>query len=302
MIKIGIVGAGAMGSVFAYFFKKASFDVSIYEKNKSVVQSYSNGITIVSPDGNKEKIKFNIASNIEILKESEFIFLFVKAYATEDLLRELLKLNLKKVIIVTLQNGIGNFEKILKFFKEDNIIAGTTSIGAAKVQTDVVKIAGVGDITIGSSSKETLNFFRKILNQSGLSFNVSNDIKYVIWEKAIVNAAINPLGGILNIENGKIAENSHSSEIQKKVIQEAINVAKSIGMDFSYEEMVARVFNICKITAENRCSMLQDISNNRKTEIDEITGEIINFAKEKNIDCTTNKILYNLIKTLEIIG
>jgi 2-dehydropantoate 2-reductase len=120
-----------------------------------------------------------------------------------------------------------------------------------------------------------------------------------VWKKAIVNAGINPLGALLNVPNGMIVKNEHSLALMRSIIAEAVTAANAHGLRLDASEMQLAAVAICEQTAANECSMLQDVKNKRRTEIESITGEIIAAAKKHNIETPSNTGVYQLIKALE---
>ena len=80
---------------------------------------------------------------------------------------------------------------------------------------------------------------------------------------------------------------------------EASIIAKSSGIDVDYEDLIYKLKSVIKSTEKNRCSMLQDIMNGKKTEIDSLCGEIVSRGESLGIPTPLNSMLYAIIKGIE---
>ncbi len=297
-MQIGITGAGAMGSIFAHFFLTSGLRVNIYEKNKEVCKAIQKGLDIVI--GEKTITHYPlIADSPKILEECSCIFLFTKSYSTEEAAAVLSHLENKESIIISLQNGLGNYEILRKHIKPDRIVYGTTSIGASKTSPGEVKFGGTGNVTAGGKSRKNTDRVINLLTQAGINAKFTDDPEKALWQKAIINAGINPIAALLGVPNGKLIENSYSLELQDKIISEAVDVASAMGIDLMRHEMILITKEVCRNTSANTCSMLQDIRNMRKTEIDAINGQIIRFGKQNSVSTPFNESIYMLVKAQE---
>jgi 2-dehydropantoate 2-reductase len=299
-MKVGIVGAGAMGSIFAYFFHKANIEPVFLEKSNDIIKSLDNGLNIIA--GNEsENLQIGISNKPNILKDCTIIIIFVKTYDTEEAVKGIVQEIDKTSIILSLQNGIGSKDIIAKHIPEDRIVYGSTSIGATRVNSNTVRLGGMGDVVIGGANKESVAIVGRILKKAEFNVNISVNPDEVVWKKAIINAGINPLGALLGVPNGKIIETEYGRRLQEEIVREAVKVAAGIKLVLDAEQMIEQTRNVCKNTSQNLCSMLQDISAGRRTEIDSINGFIIKFGKMKSIATPYNDVIYNLIKAKELL-
>jgi len=298
-MKAGIVGAGALGSLFAHIFQRAGISFSMYEKDQSIVDEINSfGLTLTENDLN-DIIHPLINTKPGILTDADIIILFVKSYSTEDAIKDILSSLKENSIIISLQNGLGNFEAISKYINEDRIVLGTTTIGATKTGLSSVSFGGKGVITIGSSSSESIEAADNLFSKAGLQFTRMFNPHIAVWKKAVINAGINPIAAILDIKNGEILKIPYAMELQKQVVTESVNTAKAAGIPLDIDIMLNEVSETCLKTSVNTCSMLQDIHNGRKTEIDSIIGAVIETASRYNTPVPVSETLYLLIKGLE---
>lgn len=292
---IGIVGAGAMGSLFAFFLRK--YTILLYDTNPNTVNAIKQGLS-VEIHSEKQTFYPTISNDPALLASADIIFLFIKSFATRDAIDTIQHYIKPDAIVVTLQNGIGNVELISSMIKNP-LVYGTTTIGATKLSPASVRFGGTGYIIIGGDSYSHCSTVHSLLQNANLTVTIAPDPKKALWEKAIINAAINPLGALLEVPNGKLIENNNTVKIMAGIIQEACTVAQANGIMADSNHMIETTTTVCTNTQNNFCSMLQDILAKRKTEIDSINGAIITFAKQYSIDTPYNTTVYKLIKYKE---
>jgi len=297
-MKAGIIGAGALGSLFAAFFSKSGIDYSIYEIDRNTAEAVKKGLTLISGDSS-QTFSPEIDTSPEILCHCDIIFLFVKSYSTGEAVSSVRDYLENHAIIVSLQNGIGNFETIAEHINEERILYGITTIGASKENASTVRFGGAGTIEFGGQSKEAIVRLSSMLRYAGLDFSVTETPAKSVWQKAIINAGINPIAAILSITNGEILSSQYSMKLQEMIIREGAAAAQTAGIILNTEDMIKMTIEVCRKTSSNRCSMLQDIANKRKTEIDYINGRIINILQKSGIAAPYNESVYSLVKALE---
>jgi len=306
-LKIVVVGPGAIGCLFASHLSKLPYiDLWILDKNPSRVKYIKkHGIKVRGMskiDIKPEKI--NITTNPKKIKKTDLVILCVKSYQTEKAIKKVSTCISKNTYILTLQNGLNNIKTIEKILRrKDNIIAGITSHGATLLSTGRIRHAGKGPTIIGRTNKNTnINFLikiKKIFNDAKIETEITDDIKSAIWSKLVLNSAINPVGTISFKKNGQIIKNKFLKDILCKTAEESANVAKKLDIKLIYKNPSRKVIDICKKTSNNYNSMLQDILNNRKTEIEYINGAIIKNAKKLGLEIPYNNMLYYLVKYFE---
>ena len=177
-----------------------------------------------------------------------------------------------------------------------------TSHGATRLSPGVVRHGGIGETKIGwpdgHLDDDILNM-ASIFTTSGIETIISTNIKMEIWAKALVNSAINPLTALQGEENVCILREPTLTLLARAVIEEGVKAANSAGHSFDIEEIFGLTIKIATDTSNNRSSMLQDIDNHRRTEIDQINGVIACRGKASGIPTPINDALIKAIKTRE---
>jgi len=165
-----------------------------------------------------------------------------------------------------------------------------------------VRHAGKGDTTIGVCSGKVLGPVKdaaNILTKCGFETKVSKDIDSVVWSKLIINIGINAITGITRLKNGMLLKHDGAREIMRNSVREAMKIVKRKRIKLIYDDPIQKAESVCKATAGNVSSMLQDVLNSKRTEIDYINGAITRQGSALGIPTPVNEALIGLIKTIE---
>jgi len=308
-MKIGIVGAGAMGGLFGGMLTRAGQDVWLIDNHKERAEKINReGLVIEASKAlearapKKEVIRIKVTTEPREAGCCDLVILFVKAYDTEEATRNSLPLSRSKTVWLTLQNGLGNIEKISKIVGETAVIGGITYQGATVLEMGRIRHAGYGKTVIGEiggKKSERIEYVSDIFNRAGIDTEISDNIEGVLWSKLLINAAINPLTAITRVRNGQLLDSPVLRETMKLIVEEATQVPLKKGIELPYPEVFETVEESCYASRDNISSMLQDILKKRRTEIDFINGAIVSEAEKVGIPTPLNRAVWNLVKFLE---
>lgn len=302
-MKIVIVGPGALGCLVAGFLKmKTGEEVMILDNSPERAKQISkDGIRIEGLSGSHE-IKIDVTADTKDIGRADLVIICVKSYSTEDVCKEIKEIVSDSTAVLTLQNGIGNVQILNDYFGPERVIAGVTNHGSTLLGSGHVRHAGKGDTTIGKSDGKlsgVLKTTAAILTKAGFQTKISKDIDSVIWSKLVISVGINALTSITRLNNGKLIACEEARELMRSSVQEAARIVKKKRVKLTYDDPIQKVESVCKATAANVSSMLQDILNKKRTEIDFINGAIIRQGKALGISTPVNDVLTGLVKTIE---
>ncbi len=302
-MRVVIVGPGAVGCLFgAFLARKKAAEVWFLDKNpRRAGRIRESGIKVEGISG-EFNVKVNITAHPKEIKGCDLIIICVKSYDTEVAIKAIEPLMDKETNVLTLQNGLGNIEIIGEFVGRDRVLGGVTSHGATLLSAGHIRHAGKGDTVIGRMDGKfsvAMRRIREIFNASGFNTRLSKDINSLIWSKLIINVGINAQTAITRLNNGRLTEFWGTREIMAIAVSEAVRVAKKKRIKLIYDDPIQKVESVCRATAGNVSSMLQDVLKQKKTEIDYINGAIVRQAKNYNLATPANLILTNFVKTIE---
>jgi len=228
----------------------------------------------------------------------DLLIISTKAYDTRSAIDACRRLVDDETMVLTLQNGLGNLE-LLRKWRGDKAFGGTTTMGAALVSPGIVRVSGLGQTTIGadvdfSGAREIARAFESC----GFRAQVKREVMREIWGKAVINACINPTAAVLRVRNGKLLESETTSRFIREVCRECEQVAIATRAALPNRTMYSRVRVVCKETANNISSMLQDVQNGRRTEIQQINGAFCSFGRVSSVPTPLNDTLVAMIESL----
>ena len=301
-MKIAVVGPGALGCLLAALLRaKTKEEIWLVDKSPERAKRIrEDGIRIEGLSTVSAGV--NVTADPKDISTCDLVILCVKSYSTEDACKDIKELVSKETFVMTLQNGIGNIQVLNDHFGSEKVIAGITNHGATLLGAGHVRHAGKGETVIGIANGKVLGPIKDIagiLSRSGFDTKISKDINSVIWSKLVINVGINALTAITRLKNGALVENAGTRDCLRCAVQEAVKVVKRKRVKLSYDDPIQKVESVCKATAANCSSMLQDVMNNKRTEIDFINGAIMRQGKALGILTPVNEVLTNIVKTIE---
>lgn len=303
-MRIAIIGPGAMGCLIAGFLKsRTKEEVWLVDKSQERAKLiWEGGINIEGISG-AISVKVDTTANPKDIGIADLVIICVKSYSTEDACKDIKELVGDKTYVLTLQNGIGNVQILNDYFGAEKVIAGITNHGSTLLGIGHVRHAGRGDTIIGKADGKVLGALKNIaslLSRCGFETRISKDIDSVIWSKLIINVGINALTAITRLNNGRLIEYEELRELLRSAVQEAVKIVKRKRIRLTYDDPIQKVESVCKATATNVSSMLQDVLNRKRTEIDFINGAIVRQGRAQGIPAPVNGALTNLVKTIEV--
>jgi 2-dehydropantoate 2-reductase len=302
-MNILIVGAGALGSLIGARLSKTSASVSLFNTNHAHMQAIrKKGLDIEELDGSVSNNRLEACYEVQkVPPRPDLALVMVKTYSTEEAVSLVRPICSPSTVFLTLQNGIGNWERIAEIAGEKSVLAGSTAQGATLLGPGRIRHGGNGPTYIGEprgpASERVINVV-EVFRESGLVTEPSSNVERLIWEKLVINVGINAITGLTGIKNGLIAQVREATELCSQAVLEAIAVAGANGFTIG-DEMVQRVIEVARATARNRSSMGQDVDKKKRTEIDAINGAVVRFAEKAGIAAPVNRTLTALIKILE---
>ena len=300
-MKIAILGAGAMGSLFASYLSKNNEVFLIDHKIEKIDKINKKGIEVIENDNSSKFYKVPAYMYDENLPVPDIIFLFVKSVKNLEVLENISKLISNKTILVSLQNGYGNDKDLEKFQDKNHVVIGSTTHGSTLISYGKIFHAGSGITFLGENdfNKKSVEIVKGALIKSSLELEVKNDIDRLVIEKLFINIGINAITALLDAENSCIYKNKYAKEMAKNLVYEACDIFNLYGYDFDKEKVFEKVLITTEKTGKNTSSMRADILKKNESEIDKINKIIVEKAKAKGKKSPYNEAISLLIKAKE---
>lgn len=302
-MRIGIIGAGAVGCLFGGLLGLAGSEVTLVHRDPLVVSIIrKKGVKIQENSGQTVTARVSAKLAPADLTREDLVILAVKAYDTKQaaiLHRHRVR---TQTSILTLQNGLGNIETLTRSFGKRAVLGGTTTEASLLLGPGHVAHTGRGETRIGEivkTASKRCALIAKEFRRAGIKTTVTNNPHGAIWTKTIVNAAINPVSALLRVPNGALAKEPALLQAMLRVVREGVEVSKAERVRLEQPRPEALLKRVLKTTAANRSSMLQDLERGRTTEIGYLNGAIVRLGLKHRVPIPLNQLLTSLIRTAE---
>jgi len=293
-MNITIIGAGAIGTMLATRLSKNNeIKLMIKPEHKSLKKRKA--IILREISGKERNINVDLEYKI---METDLIIIAVKSYDLPQIVNNLAEM---KTPIMCCQNGLHSLNYIKENIEAERLSYLVTGTGSSKIEPGLSHHKGDGFTYIGELSNKETEIIKNIcdsLTNNNMKCEIVKNISNYIWLKTIINSAINPVATISSVKNGELRE-KRLNEYMENICKESTKVALKTGIELPLNPW-NEINSIIEKTADNKCSMLQDIENKQMTEIDAINGEIIRIADREGIPVPYNKKITTKIKNLSI--
>ena len=301
-MKMAVIGAGAMGSLFGGRLSPLADVWLITRRADHVAAMQREGLRLVRLDGVEERIPVQATTQPhDVGGAVDVAIIFVKSPQTAQAARIAAALLKPDGLALSLQNGLGNFETIAAVLGAGRVVQGVTSHGATLPGPGRVRHAGAGETHLAFSPglADKIGAVKDLLTQAGFETHLADNLETLLWGKLIINVGINALSAILRLRSGLLATVEPAERLMTAAVLEAVQVAQAKGITLPYDDPPERVRQVAIATGTNRSSMLVDVLRAAPTEIDVINGVIVREGERLGLDTPVNQMLVWLVQTIE---
>jgi len=286
-----ILGAGAIGSLFASALQRAGLPVTLLLR-----EACERVQLALEEDGTVERLSF-AASRPEDPGPVTHLLVTTKAYDVRAAVLSVAHRLDANSQVLLLANGLGFADELHRDLRQLDCYLGSTTEGAYRVSQRRICHAGRGFTRVGRPGNTTPPQWFRYWSDAVQPGTWDNDIERTLWLKLAINCAINPLTALFRCCNGKLAQADLDRQV-RALCEEIAPVSAAAGYPISYDELYRQVREVIAATAANRSSMLQDVVAGRPTEIDYITGYLVQQARLYGIAVPLNEGLMTKVAEL----
>jgi len=334
-MRVAVIGTGALGCLFAARLASCAEVWMLGTWAEGVAAAAGAGVRVHEMDGTMRCVPIRAVADPVQAPPADVALLLVKSYQTDRAAAWAAQVLAPDGLAVTLQNGLDNGPRVARAVGATRTVVGVTFEAATLLGPAEVRHAGRGPTLLGpgagavpvsqasglrghvpqasglrsaehkpeacvtsprSQAEGSYYGLVALLRQAGFAVEVALDIEGILWGKAVVNAAINPLTALWRVPNGELLATADRRALLADLAREAAAVAAARGITLPYPDPVARVEEVCRATAANRSSMLQDIERGRPTEIDSINGVIVAEGRRLAVPTPLNETIWRLVR------
>lgn len=309
-----IVGAGAIGVAMGATLHAAGNQVSVYARGATKQAIERGGLHRRGLLGDADAAAETVCVRDNLgefpAQSFDFVLISVKTMANREISRllaenqQILKPDAKLVI---LQNGWGNDAAYREYFSEQQVCSGRVITGCERLEPNVSRVTVyTAPVLLGNLyglDVTSLEPLAQAISRGGIPCQTTDDVGAALWAKMLYNCTLNPLSAVLGLHYGALSEAPEGKAIMNGLIEELFAVMTASGYRTywetpeAYQEEFYR--KLLPDTYHHNSSTLQDIRKRQPTEIDTLTGKILELAAQHGVDVPMNTMLYRQIKTLE---
>ena len=306
-MKILIYGTGAVGGYFGARLAQAGNDVTFIARGKHLGAIKKNGLQIKSIDGDFTISPAKATDDISSLStDFDLIILGVKSWQVLDAAKAIKPILNDKTLVLPIQNGVNNVDKLLSIIDQKNVIAGFCKIYA--------KVDGFGIINhfffppeinfgeINNEKSERILKLQSIFEKATFKTIIADDIIADIWKKFMFICAVSGLGALTRVSIGAMVANEETKSLLQKTVEEiyAIALANGVNLPLGMDKMMLGF--IVNQPYESTASTQRDIMEGRPSELENFNGYIVEQGKKHKIKIPVNKFIYECLLPQERIA
>jgi 2-dehydropantoate 2-reductase len=303
--RIAVFGAGAVGSYYGGMLARAGAPVTLVGRAPHVEAIKSKGLFLDTANF-KEQIRVSASTDMGALGDAEIVLFCVKTFDTEVAAKSLRRHLAPGALLISLQNGVDNVERIRTSAKIQAIPA-VVYVAVAMTAPGRIRHSGRGDLIIGempaagqkNPEEHDLQMIANLFVRAGIPCSVSQNIDADLWVKMIMNCAYNAVSALGRAKYGRVVHNPWTRDVMTRVTEEAVAVARASGVRLPESDMAAAVLKLADTMSEATSSTAQDIARGNRTEIDSLNGYIVRRGTQLGIATPVNQTLHALVKLLE---
>ncbi|MDT0649229.1 ketopantoate reductase family protein [Autumnicola edwardsiae] len=302
-MEILIYGIGGVGGYFGGKLSKAGYEVSMIARGKHLEAIKENGLEVESINGNFT-VKPKLATDdVAEVPTPDLVILGVKSWQISEAAEAIKPIIGKNTMVLPLQNGASNAEKLMEVIPKENVLGGLCRIIAFKEGPGKIKHPSIEPhVTFGelnNSKTERILQLKEIFDSSGVNCEIPEDIQLEIWRKFLYITTVSAIGGLTRVSIDKILKSDYLKDMMRKTAEEVLAVANKKGIALT-QEHVEKALKVAEQQPKGTTASTQrDIMNGKPSELENFNGYIVKEGEKWQISTPVNRLLYELVLPME---
>ncbi len=304
-MEIAVVGAGAMGGVWAEKLAAAGNRVSVVDASPQVVEAIAaDGLVVEDRKAGETRTGWvRATTRADEVGPVDAVFVFVKAQHTPSAAETARALVGPETVVVSLQNGWGNATVLAEAHPPAQVAMGVTYHSATVLAPGRVAHTNAGPTFLGpydpAAGVERAAKVGEAMTAAGLETTVTAGVKTEVWKKLILNCATLPTSALTRLQAGNLGQPGPLLDLLDAIAAEATAVANAAGLEIDANERIETIHGLLARGGSGKASMLQDVEAKRKTEIEVINAAVVREAERLGLDAPINRAMVALVGGLE---
>jgi 2-dehydropantoate 2-reductase len=300
-VRIAVMGAGAVGGYFGARLAAASNDVVFIARGRHLAAIRQEGLNLESPQGNlriRDALFTDDPTRVGVV---DLVLFCVKSYDTDPTAAKLTSLIGDRTIILSLQNGVDNADKIAQRWGNERTLAGVVYVGSQLLRPGTIKHSSGGKIVLGELDgrvHETTQAVERVLASAQISCEVSGAIQNIQWRKLLWNAPFCAISCLTHATVKEIVESDSLTKLALDCMTEVRAAAKTQAIDLD-PALFDETLNFSKSLGDFKPSMLQDLEAGKPLEYEAFNGIVVESLRRTGKEAPTNQVFYGTLEYLD---
>jgi len=296
-MRIAVMGSGAVGGYFGARLAASGQEVSFIARGRHLEAMRKDGLKVKSINGDLH-IRSLFTDEPGAIGPVDVILLCVKSYDTEAAMAQLAPMVGERTMILSLQNGVDNPDKIAARWGKERTLAGVVYLGALVSGPGTIEHSAGGRIVLGrldGQSSEGATRVERIFSDAKVPCAVNSKIRTVMWTKLVWNAPFCALSCLARATVKEIIESDSLRKLAADCMEEVREAARSTGIELA-ASIVEETFNFSGGLGNFKPSMLQDLEAGKPLEYEALNGVVVDALRQADKKAPVNEIFYATLK------
>ena len=294
-LQVAVMGAGAVGCYFGGMLARAGHEVTLVARPQHVEAIRRDGLRMQTTTFD-EQVRLDATADASGARDADLVLFCVKSADTEEAGRQLAPFLRPDTLVLCLQNGVDNAERLRRVLPGRDVAAAVVYVATEMAGPGHVKHNGRGELVIepaGASER-----MAQALRDAGVPTEISDNVRGALWLKLILNCAYNAVSAIAQLPYGRTVQGAGVPEVMRDVVDECLAVARADGVQVPGDaHAVTR--KLVESMPGQYSSTAQDLARGKPTEIDFLNGYVVRRGEALGIATPANRVLWALVKLLE---
>lgn len=303
-MQIGIVGTGAMGSVYAALLAKAGHRVWAIDRWQEHLEAIAaHGLHVTGASGDHVVEGIRVASHPGEAGPCDVWVVATKARDVDAAMEGLAPLVRDGDVVMPFQNGLGAGERVARHVGARRVVVGIaegfgSSIPApGRVHHNGMRLIRIGEL--GGGLSERVLGLERAWRDAGFNVAAFADIQRMVWEKFVCNVAVSAPTAAFDVTIGELRTDPELWGVAMGCMLEAYELGVAQGVEFSFDDPVAHLGEFAATIPDASPSMRLDHLAGRRSELDVINGAVVELGRELGRPTPYNEALCAVLRARE---
>jgi len=302
-MKILIMGTGGVGGYYGGLLAQQGNDVTFISRGAHLYALRHEGLKVKSVHGDFTVSPANATDDPSGLGPLDLILFCVKTYNTDEAAEAIRPAVGPGTVVMSLQNGVDAAERIGEIVGPEHVVGGVTWLSSAVEAPGVIRqVSQFRRIVFGeldAARSERIQSIYEVFNQTGITVEVSEDIRKVLWTKLVFIAAVSSVGSLTRLPMGDYRAIPATRGLLTSLMQEVESVARAQGVNLDADVVQNWLKFIDEAAPQIRTSMQVDVEGGRRTELESMIGVVGRKGRERGVPTPIADFVYAALLPVE---